>query len=98
MTFNNDVYQHVPAGLTVNTHVCRGELPFHLGFIRWLCLIAKELLGEEAVNAYFLEFDTDRAGGFEPLAEVTPGKGVVLGLLTSKSGQLENKGRSDCSY
>lgn len=51
LTFNNDVYQHVPAGLTVNTHVCRGT-SILLGFIRWLCW-HKELLGEEAVNAYF---------------------------------------------
>jgi len=91
LTFNNDVYQHVPAGLTVNTHVCRGNFHSTWASSGGYAPIAKELLGEEAVNAYFLEFDTDRAGGFEPLAEVTPGKGVVLGLLTSKSGQLENK-------
>ena len=91
LTFNNDVYQHVPAGLTVNTHVCRGNFHSTWASSGGYAPIAKELLGEEAVNAYFLEFDTDRADGFEPLAEVTPGKGVVLGLLTSKSGQLENK-------
>ena len=85
------VYQDVPAGLTVNTHVCRGNFHSTWASSGGYAPIAKELLGEEAVNAYFLEFDTDRAGGFEPLAEVTPGKGVVLGLLTSKSGQLENK-------
>ena len=43
------------------------------------------------MNAYFLEFDTERAGDFEPLVKVTPGKKVVLGLLTSKSGDLEKK-------
>lgn len=91
LTLNNDVYQNVPEGLTVNTHVCRGNYHSTWASSGGYAPIAKELLGEEAVNAYFLEFDTDRAGGFEPLAEVTPGKGVVLGLLTSKSGQLENK-------
>ena len=74
LTFNNDVYQNVPAGLTVNTHVCRGNFHSTWASSGGYAPIAKELLGEEAVNAYFLEFDTDRAGGFEPLAEVTPGK------------------------
>lgn len=91
LTLNNDVYQNVPEDLTVNTHVCRGNYHSTWASSGGYAPIAKELLGEEAVNAYFLEFDTDRAGGFEPLSEVTPGKGVVLGLLTSKSGQLENK-------
>ena len=91
LTLNNDVYQEVPDGLTVNTHVCRGNYHSTWASSGGYAPIAKELLGEEAVNAYFLEFDTDRAGGFEPLVEVTPGKGVVLGLLTSKSGALEDK-------
>ncbi len=47
-------------------------------------LMLKNYLKKKRVNAYFLEFDTERAGGFEPLAKVTPGKKVVLGLLTSK--------------
>ena len=46
---------------------------------------------EEHVSSYFLEFDTERAGGFEPLAEVTEGKVAVLGLITTKDGQLEDK-------
>ena len=53
--------------------------------------VPEELFEKEKVNAYFLEFDTERAGGFEPLVKVTPGKKVVLGLLTSKSGDLEKK-------
>ena len=91
MTFNNDVYQNA-SWFDRQYARLSWELPIPLqGFINYLCADYQKLLGEEAVNAYFLEFDTDRAGGFEPLAEVTPGKGVVLGLLTSKSGQLENK-------
>lgn len=91
LTLNNDVYQNVPEGLTVNTHVCRGNYHSTWASSGGYAPIADELLDKEAVNAYFLEFDTDRAGGFEPLAKVTPGKGVVLGLLTSKSGELEDK-------
>lgn len=91
LTLNNDVYQNVPADLTVNTHVCRGNYHSTWASSGGYAPIAEELFDKEAVNAYFLEFDTDRAGGFEPLAKVTPGKGVVLGLLTSKSGELEDK-------
>ena len=74
LTFNNDVYQNVPAGLTVNTHVCRGNFHSTWASSGAMRRLLKNSLEEEAVNAYFLEFDTDRAGGFEPLAEVTPGK------------------------
>ena len=91
LAFNNDVYEAVPEGLTVNTHVCRGNFHSTWASSGGYGPIAKELFEKEAVKAYFLEFDSDRAGGFEPLAHVTPGKGVVLGLLTSKSGELEDK-------
>ena len=91
LSFNNDLYQNVPAGLTVNTHVCRGNYHSTWASSGGYGPIAEELFEKEKVNAYFLEFDTERAGGFEPLAKVTPGKKVVLGLLTSKSGDLENK-------
>ncbi|MBU0278773.1 MULTISPECIES: 5-methyltetrahydropteroyltriglutamate--homocysteine S-methyltransferase [unclassified Gemella] len=88
---NNGVLEGLPEDLVVNTHVCRGN--FHSS---WFCQgsydkVADTLFAKENVNAYYLEFDTDRAGGFEPLAKVTPGKKVVLGLLTSKSATLENK-------
>ncbi|KXT73437.1 Methionine synthase II (cobalamin-independent) [Streptococcus sp. DD10] len=91
LTLNNDVYNQVPEGLTVNTHVCRGNYHSTWASSGGYAPIADELFDKEVVNAYFLEFDTDRAGGFEPLEKVTPGKGVVLGLLTSKSGELEDK-------
>ena len=54
--------------------------------------VAERLLGEVDIDGYFLEYDTDRAGGFEPLRFVPKGKKqVVLGLVTSKSGKLEKK-------
>lgn len=49
------------------------------------------MLGEENVNAFYLEFDDERSGGFEPLAKVSGEKKVVLGLITTKSPKLENK-------
>ena len=49
------------------------------------------LFGEENVNAYFLEFDDERSGGFEPLSKVSGEKKVVLGLVTTKSPELEDK-------
>ena len=49
------------------------------------------------VDGYFMEYDTERAGGFEPLRFVPKGKTVVLGLVTSKSGELESKTRSSAA-
>jgi 5-methyltetrahydropteroyltriglutamate--homocysteine methyltransferase len=53
--------------------------------------VAEILFNEIAIDAYFMEYDSDRAGGFEPLRFVPKGKMVVLGLVTSKSGTLESK-------
>ena len=53
--------------------------------------MADLLFGEENVNAYYLEFDDERSGGFEPLAKISGDKKVVLGLITTKKPDLENK-------
>ena len=53
--------------------------------------MAEVLFNAINVDAYFMEYDTDRAGGFEPLRFVPEGKIVVLGLVTSKTGELESK-------
>jgi 5-methyltetrahydropteroyltriglutamate--homocysteine methyltransferase len=53
--------------------------------------VAEILFNEIAIQAYFMEYDSERAGGFEPLRFVPKGKLVVLGVVTSKSGQLETK-------
>jgi 5-methyltetrahydropteroyltriglutamate--homocysteine methyltransferase len=53
--------------------------------------VAEILFNEIGIQAYFMEYDSDRAGGFEPLRFVPKGKTVVLGLVTSKSGKLESK-------
>ena len=90
---NNRVIDAAPADLIINTHVCRGN--FHS---TWACSgayddVANQLLANEHAHAFFLEFDDDRSGGFEPLAKVPAGTQVVLGLVTSKNAQLENKQR-----
>ena len=53
--------------------------------------IRDRLFGEENVNAYYLEYDDERSGGFAPLAKVSGDKKVVLGLVTTKTAALENK-------
>ncbi|MDQ0223264.1 methionine synthase II (cobalamin-independent) [Streptococcus moroccensis] len=91
LTLNNAFYEAVPENVTVTSHVCRGNFHSTWASSGGYGPIAKELLGEEKVDGYYLEYDTDRAGDFSPLKELTPGKKVVLGLLTSKSGELERK-------
>jgi 5-methyltetrahydropteroyltriglutamate--homocysteine methyltransferase len=79
-----------PDDLLVTTHMCRGNFRS-----RWVASggyepIAEEVFGGMDVDAFFLEFDSERAGGFEPLRSVAPGKTVVLGLITSKTPELED--------
>jgi 5-methyltetrahydropteroyltriglutamate--homocysteine methyltransferase len=81
-----------PDDMVVTMHSCRGN--FRSTFIAQggYEFVAEHLLSELDIDGYFLEYDTDRAGGFEPLRFVPKGKKqVVLGLVTSKSGKLESK-------
>jgi 5-methyltetrahydropteroyltriglutamate--homocysteine methyltransferase len=81
-----------PGDLTVTMHICRGNFRS-----TWISSggyepVAETLLGKLDIDGYFMEYDTERAGGFEPLRFLPKGrKLVVLGLITSKSGTLENK-------
>lgn len=87
----NRVLEGKPDDLVVATHVCRGNFRS-----TWISSggyepIAEQLLGNTSYDSYFLEYDNERAGGFEPLRHLPKGnKSVVLGLITSKSGQLED--------
>jgi 5-methyltetrahydropteroyltriglutamate--homocysteine methyltransferase len=81
-----------PSDMTITMHSCRGN--FRSTFIAsgGYEFVAEHLLGHVNIDGYFLEYDSDRAGGFEPLRYVPKGKKtVVLGLVTSKSGTLERK-------
>ncbi len=86
----NKALEAKPADMTITTHVCRGN--FRSTFISsgGYEPVAQSLLEKCNYDGYFLEYDTDRAGGFEPLRFLPKGnKQVVLGLVTSKSGKLE---------
>lgn len=88
---NNKALTDLPEDLTVTTHVCRGNFNS-----TWACKggydkVASTLFAKENVDAFYLEFDDERSGGFEPLKSVPEGKKVVLGLITSKNPALENK-------
>ena len=90
----NRVLAEKPDGMFVTTHVCRGNFRSS-----WISEggyepVAEVLLGGIDYDGYFLEYDTDRAGGFEPLRFLPKGgKRVVLGLVTSKTGELEDGDR-----
>ncbi len=88
----NQALEVKPADMVITTHVCRGNFRS-----TWIAEggyepVAERLLGGVNYDGYFLEYDTERAGGFEPLRFLPKGnKIVVLGLITSKSGTLEKK-------
>jgi len=80
-----------PAGMSVTTHMCRGNFQSS-----WVAegsyeFVAEVLFNELDVDGFFMEFDDARSGGFEPLRFVPAGKQVVLGLVTTKTGELETK-------
>jgi 5-methyltetrahydropteroyltriglutamate--homocysteine methyltransferase len=72
-------------------HLCRGNFQSTFVASGGYEPVAEILFNEIDIDAYFMEYDSARAGGFEPLRFVPKGKTVVLGLVTSKSGKLESK-------
>ena len=88
----NAALEGKPSDMTITMHSCRGNFRS-----TWIAeggyeFVAEQLFGNVNIDGYFLEYDTGRAGGFEPLRFLPKGKKmVVLGLVTSKSGTLENK-------
>lgn len=88
---NNLAIEGKPKDMVINTHICRGN--FHS---TWACQgaydrVAKDLFANENVDAFYLEFDDERSGGFESLEYVSDNKKVVLGLITTKFPRLESK-------
>ena len=80
-----------PPGMTVCTHLCRGNFRSSWVAAGGYDHVADALFGQLNVDGFFLEYDDERSGGFEPLRFVPKGKTVVLGLVTSKRGDLESK-------
>jgi 5-methyltetrahydropteroyltriglutamate--homocysteine methyltransferase len=87
----NTAISDIPPGMRITMHLCRGNFRS-----LWIAQggyepVAEVLFNKINVNGYFMEYDTERAGGFEPLRFVPKDKIVVLGLVTSKTGTLESK-------
>lgn len=91
LRLNNLALKDKPSDLVINTHVCRGNYHSTWASSGGYEPIAKFLFGGENVNAFYLEFDDERSGGFEPLRFVPDTKKVVLGLITTKSPVLEDE-------
>ena len=89
--FINKVVAHKPAGMTLAMHLCRGNFKSTHAAAGNYEPVAEALLSEMNLDAYFLEYDDERSGDFRPLRFLKPGKLVVLGLVTTKFGQLESK-------
>jgi 5-methyltetrahydropteroyltriglutamate--homocysteine methyltransferase len=87
----NRALRDKPAGMTVTTHMCRGNYRSSWVASGGYDFVADALFNELNVDGYFMEYDDERSGGFEPLRFVPPGKYVVLGLVTSKKPELESK-------
>jgi 5-methyltetrahydropteroyltriglutamate--homocysteine methyltransferase len=78
-----------PEGLSITTHMCRGNFRSSWVAEGSYDFVAEALFNELDVDGFFMEWDDARSGGFEPLRFVPPGKVVVLGLVTTKRGELE---------
>ena len=91
LKINNKAIDKAPERLNVLTRICRGNYKSSFHFKGGYDNIADYLLKDEHVNGFFLEYDDERSGSFEALKKVPKGKKVVLGIVTSKNGELEKK-------
>jgi 5-methyltetrahydropteroyltriglutamate--homocysteine methyltransferase len=87
----NEALAGRPEGMAVTTHMCRGNFRSSWVAEGGYDHVAEALFNELDVDGYFMEWDDERSGGFAPLRFVPPGKVVVLGLVTTKRGELERK-------
>jgi 5-methyltetrahydropteroyltriglutamate--homocysteine methyltransferase len=87
----NEALAARPAGMAVTTHMCRGNFRSSWAAEGGYDFVAEALFNELEVDGFFMEWDDERSGGFEPLRFVPKGKQVVLGLVTTKHGELESK-------
>ena len=85
----NAIARDRPAGMTIALHLCKGNYKGH-----WMAegsyeAVSEKLFNEAEVDTFFLEYESERAGGFEPLRHVPKNKNVILGLVSSKTPKLE---------
>ena len=91
LAVNNLALENKPADMIINSHICRGN--YHSTFFTSgpYDSVADYVFAKENVNALYLEYDDARSGGFAPLAKISDDKKVVLGLITTKTPELEDK-------
>jgi 5-methyltetrahydropteroyltriglutamate--homocysteine methyltransferase len=87
----NEALSSRPAGMSVTTHMCRGNFRSSWAAEGGYDFVAEALFNQLEVDGFFMEWDDERSGGFAPLRFVPKGKQVVLGLVTTKRGELESK-------
>ena len=87
----NAAISDIPPDMTITMHLCRGNFRSNFVASGGYEPVAELLFNAINVHGYFMEYDSDRAGGFEPLRLLPKGKSAVLGLVTSKSGGLESR-------
>jgi 5-methyltetrahydropteroyltriglutamate--homocysteine methyltransferase len=87
----NEALVRRPDGMAITTHMCRGNFRSSWVAEGGYDFVAEALFNELAVDGFFMEWDDERSGGFEPLRFLPKGKVVVLGLITTKRGELETK-------
>ena len=87
----NEALAKRPEGMAITTHMCRGNFRSSWVAEGGYDFVAEALFNELAVDGFFMEWDDARSGSFEPLRFVPKGKVVVLGLVTTKTGELETK-------
>jgi methionine synthase II (cobalamin-independent) len=87
----NDCISSRPADMHLGIHLCRGNFAYSRHFSEGgYDRVASKLFQKINADTYFLEYDTDRAGGFEPLVNLPANKNVIVGVITSKFPELEN--------
>ena len=91
LKINNDAIEKAPEGLNITTHICRGNYKSHYASEGSYDSVADYVLAREKVSAFYLEYDDERSGDFKALAKIPAGKKVVIGIVTSKRPELEDK-------
>jgi len=87
----NTAMSDIPADMTITMHLCRGNYKSTFMGTGGYEAVQEILFNKINVHGYFMEYDDERSGGFEPLRMLPKGKSVVLGIVTTKSGKLESK-------
>lgn len=90
LKLNNDAIKDLPTDLRISTHICHGNYHSTWAAQGGYGPVADYVFAKENVDAFYLEFDNDRSGSFDPIAQIPNDKLVVLGLVTSKKAELED--------